>query len=79
MTGPRVILIQKIPQIRGWLRLDDKFSIDHENSGATTNLFEVQLGTMLSPGVGIYLDWLYRTGGGRPYDWGAGLGLRMMF
>ncbi len=79
MTGPRLILIQKLPQIRGWLRLDNKFSINHEDSGSTTNLFEVQLGTMLSPRVGVYLDWLNRTGGGKPYDWGLGVGLRVMF
>jgi hypothetical protein len=78
-TGPRLILIQKIPQLRGWLRLDDKFSIDHEDDNSTTNLFELQVGTMLNPRVGVYLDWLYRTGGGKPYNWGAGVGLRVMF
>ncbi len=34
---------------------------------------------MLNPRVGVYLDWLYRTAGGKPYDWGTGVGLRVMF
>ena len=78
-TGPRLILIQKFPRFRGWVKIDNKFSINHEDSHATTNLLELQVGTMLTPRVGVYADWLYRTAGGKPYDWGAGVGLRVMF
>ena len=37
VTGPRVIFIQRIPAIRGWLKIDNKFSIDHEDDDHTTN------------------------------------------
>ncbi len=79
MTGPRVIFIRKIPQIRGWLKLDNKFSIDHEQSGQTTNVLETQVGTMLTPRIGLYGEYLLRTGGQKPYDWGLGVAVRVMF
>ncbi|MEE8147382.1 MAG: hypothetical protein V3T24_07265 [Longimicrobiales bacterium] len=79
LTGPRLILIQKIPLIRGWLKLDNKFSIDHEDNHHTTNLLETQLGTMLSPRIGLYAEFLLRTGGKEPYNWGAGAAVRVMF
>ena len=78
-TGPRLIFIQKIPQIRGWLKLDNKFSIDHEDDHHTTNLLETQIGTMLSPRVGLYAEYLVRTGGKEPYDWALGAAVRTIF
>lgn len=62
-----------------WLRLDDKFVIDHKMDNATSNMFEVQLGKMLTPKFGVYVDTLYQTGGVQQYDWGIGLSLRMMY
>ncbi|MCZ6569484.1 MAG: hypothetical protein O7B23_04895 [Deltaproteobacteria bacterium] len=79
ILGPRIIFIQKIPQIRGWLKLDNKFSIDYEDDHHTTNLLEVQLGHMLTPRLGLYAEGLFRTGGKEPYDWGVGAALRVMF
>ena len=78
-TGPRVIFIRQIPEIRGWLKIDNKFLINHEDGGATTNLVEAQLGTMLTPRIGLYGEYLLRTGGQKPYDWGAGVAVRVMF
>lgn len=62
-----------------WIRLDDKFVIDHKADNATSNTFEVQLGKMLSPNLGVYVDALYQTGGFDQYDWGVGLGVRFMY
>ena len=78
-TGPRVIYIHSIPSHNMWLRLDDKFVIDHKADNATSNTFEVQLGKMLKPRFGVYVDALYQTGGFDQYDWGVGLGLRLMY
>lgn len=62
-----------------WLQLDDKFVIDHKADNATSNTFEVQLGKMLKPRFGVYVDALHQTGGFQQYDWGVGFGLRLMY
>jgi hypothetical protein len=78
-TGPRIIYIHSFPSHNMWLRLDDKFVIDHKAGNATSNTFEVQLGKMLNSKIGVYMDALYQTGGFQQYDWGVGLGLRLMY
>jgi len=78
-TGPRIIYIHSIPSRNMWIRLDDKFVIDHKADNATSNTFEVQLGKMLSPNLGVYVDALYQTGGFDQYEWGVGLGVRFMY
>ena len=78
-TGPRLIWIHKIPAIKGWVRLDNKFSIDHENDDKSSNTVELQVGTMLSPTVGLYFDYLNNNAGTRSFDDGFGINLRMMY
>ena len=34
---------------------------------------------MLSPRIGLYVEYLLRTGGKEPYDWGVGAAVRVMF
>lgn len=79
MTGPRLIWIHKMPQYKAWLKVDDKFAIDHENGGDSSNILEIQLGKMLTPKFGIYVDYLNNTGGTKFYDDGFGIGFRMMY
>jgi len=62
---------------RKWLKIDDKFSIDHENGDHSSNLLEIKLGRMLTPSFGIYLDYLDNTGGQKIYD--DGIGIRFMY
>lgn len=78
-TGPRLIWIYRIPAIKGWFKLDNKFSIDHENDDKSSNSVELQVGTMLSPTIGIYFDYLNNNAGARSYDDGFGINLRMMY
>lgn len=78
-TGPRLIWIHKLPKIQGWIKLDNKFSIDHENDDKTSNVVELQLGKMLSPTLGIYFDYLNNNAGVRTYDDGIGVGIRHMY
>ncbi len=78
-TGPRVIYLHSIPSRKMWFRLDDKFVIDHKAGAATSNTLEIQIGKMLSPKFGVYVDALYQTGGFQQYDWGIGLGVRYMY
>lgn len=78
-TGPRLIWIYKIPSIKGWFKLDNKFSIDHENDDKSSNTMELQVGTMLSPTIGLYFDYLTNNAGVRSYDDGYGINLRMMY
>ena len=40
---------------------------------------ETQIGTMLSPRVGLYGEYFLRTGGKEPYDWAGGVAVRVMF
>ena len=72
-TGPRIIYLHSFPAKRAWLRIDDKFVIDHKNDNHTSNTLEVQLGKMLTKKLGVYADALYNTGGFHQYDWGWAL------
>ncbi len=78
LTALRLIWLKQL-EGRMWLKLDNKFLINHEHSDKTSNTFELQLGKMLNPGFGIYTDALYQTGGFDQYDWGLGIGLRFMY
>ena len=78
-TGPRLIWIYKIPDIGGWLKVDDKFSIDHENDNHSSNTLEIQLGRMFTPTIGGYIEYLTSTGGVKQYEDGFGVGLRIAF
>lgn len=78
-TGPRLIWLYKIPDIKGWLKVDDKFSINHEDDDHTSNSIEIQLGKMFTPSIGGYVEYLNNNAGVRGYDDGIGVGLRMTF
>ena len=79
VTGPRLIWIFKIPDIQGWLKVDNKFSINHEDDNHTSNIIEIQLGRMFTPSIGGYVEYLNNTGGYHQYDDGLGVGLRITF
>ncbi len=77
-TSLRLIGLQTLP--RGiWLKLDAKLPIDWENDNAVPATFEIQLGKHLSDSVGLFADGLFGIGGDRPYDYGAGLGVRFKY
>jgi len=78
-TGPRVIWIHKIPDIRGWLKVDDKFAINHEDDDHTSNILEIQLDKMFTPSIGGYVEYLNNTSGVKAYDEGISVGLRIAF
>ncbi len=78
-TGPRLIWIHKFPQIQGWVKIDNKFSIDHENDDKTSNVVELQFGKMFSPSFGMYVDYLNNNAGYQQYDDGIGVGIRMTY
>jgi len=79
-TGPRLIYIRKMPEIRGWTKLDYKGSIDHEHNDYTDTL-EVQVGTMFSKAIGAYAEVLLGNEAlnSPAFNWGAGIGLRFMY
>jgi hypothetical protein len=78
-SEPRLIWIHSIPGINGWLKIDDRLTIDHENDYQSSNTIEVQLGTMFTPSIGAYIDYLTNNAGVRSYDDGWGFGLRITF
>lgn len=78
-TAPRLIWIHKIPQYKAWIKLDNKFSIDHENDNDSSNIFELQIGTMITPNFGVYVDYINNNAGTHVFDDVYGLGIRMMY
>ena len=78
VLGPRLIWIHKLPVIRGWAKLDYKMNIDFQ-ADRTSNTLEAQLGTMLTRRLGLYLDGLVGIDEPKPYKWGVGVGLRVMY
>jgi hypothetical protein len=80
-TGPRLIYIRSIPSIKGWAKADLKASIDHEDDNDFTQTLELQLGTMVTEGLGLYGevfvgDSVLDTDA---YDMGVGIGLRILY
>ena len=77
-TAFRLIAIQPLPA-QMWLKLDGKVPIDWENDEAIPATAEVQLGKNLSKNAALYIDGLVGIGGDRPFEWGAGVGLRVNY
>lgn len=80
-TGPRLIYIRKLPTIKGWARADFKGLIDHEDGDDFTQTLELQLGTMITPTVGIYGELLLGDAvfDTNAYDIGGGVALRIVY
>ncbi len=74
----RIIFMHMFPQTYTWVFLDNRFLIDRENDDASGNMLELQVGQMLHPKFGIYVDYYKGTGNSRVYEEGWGLGLRFM-
>ncbi len=76
-TAARLIALK--PFGKGyWVKLDAKVPYDWENELWPITA-EIQLGYNLGPSWAIYADGLVGIGHDRPYDAGAGLGLRFKF
>lgn len=61
-----------------WAKLDLKVPYDWENSAWPASA-EMQVGYNIRPGLAVYVDLLVGLGSDRPYDHGAGLGLRFNY
>jgi hypothetical protein len=81
VTGPRVIWIHSFPKYKAWLKVDDKFSINHENGDATGKVIEVQLGKFVTPTFAVFAELFSGSGSGSEssYDNGVGVGMRLMY
>jgi hypothetical protein len=77
-TAVRLIAIQTLPNAF-WGKLDTVIPVEWENDNAVPATAEVQLGRMLSPSFGVYVDGLFGLGSDRPYDWGVGVGIRFNY
>lgn len=80
-TGPRLIWIRTLPEIKGWFKADLKMNINHEDDNDFTQTVELQLGTMFSPRVGVYAELLLGDDvmDTKAYDIGGGVGVRFMY
>ncbi len=76
-TSARLIAIKPFGE-GYWVKLDAKIPYDWENEQWPVNA-EIQVGYNFGPSWAIYADGLVGIGGDRPYDAGAGLGLRFKF
>ncbi len=76
-TAFRIIGLQPFGQ-GYWAKIDAKFPYDWEND-AWPITAEAQLGYNISQGLAIYADGLVGIGKDRPYDIGAGLGIRFKY
>ena len=80
-TGPRLIYVRKLLLIKGWGKVDLKTSIDHEDDNDFTQTLEFQLGTMVSDRIGVYGETFVGDSvlDTNAYDWGIGIGLRLLY
>ncbi|WP_147235221.1 hypothetical protein [Ruegeria sp. A3M17] len=76
-TAMRLIALQLFGD-RYWAKADIKAPYDWEND-AWPATAELQIGKNLSPGIALYADVLIGIGTDRPYDQGAGIGLRFNY
>ena len=80
-TGPRLIWIHGLPSINGWGKADLRTKIDHEDDNDFSQTLELQLGTMVSDRIGLFGetfigDSVLHTDA---YNWGIGIGLRILY
>jgi hypothetical protein len=78
-TAFRLIGMHALPQHQMWLKLDAKVPVDWQHDEEVPASAELQWGKMFTQKYGAYVDGLVGVGGYRPYDYGVGLGVRMMF
>jgi hypothetical protein len=76
-TSARLIALQPFGE-GYWAKLDAKIPYDWENETWPASA-ELQVGYNLGPGWAVYAEALVGIGTDRPYDAGAGLGLRFKF
>ena len=79
-TGPRLIWIRSLPEIKGWFKADLKMLINHEDDNDFSQTMELQFGKMFTPGVGAYAELLLGDDvlDTNAYNIGGGLGVRFM-
>jgi hypothetical protein len=80
-TGPRLIWIRSIPDIKGWFKADLKMLFNHEDDNDFSQTLELQFGKMFSPRVGGYAEILLGDDvmDTNAYDIGGGLGVRFIY
>lgn len=80
-TEPRVIFLRKIQRVDGWFKADYRMLIDHDDDNDFSSTLELQLGKMLTPGFGLYYEYLLGDAvlKSDAYDWAVGLGARFVF
>ena len=78
LTAIRMIAIQSLPN-NYWGKIDAKIPVDWDDDEAILSTLEIQLGKMFSPGFGSYMEVLVGIGGNKPYEWGAGVGVRFNY
>ena len=80
-TGPRLIWIRSLPEIKGWFKADLKMLINHEDDNDFSQTMEFQFGKMFTPGVGAYAELLLGDDvlDTNAYNIGGGLGVRFMY
>ena len=78
MTSIRLIGLYSLPQMM-WLKLDAKMPIDWQHDEEIPAQSELQFGKMFTEKYGVFIDGLVGIGGYRPYDYGIGIGGRIMF
>ncbi len=76
-TAMRLIALQPFGD-GYWVKADIKAPYDWDND-AWPATAEFQIGKNLSPGIALYADVLVGIGADRPYDQGAGIGLRFNY
>ncbi len=76
-TAMRLIALQPFGD-GYWAKADIKAPYDWENDSWPATA-EFQIGKNLSPGIALYADVLVGIGADRPYDQGAGVGLRFNY
>ncbi len=74
----RLIFMHMFPQTYSWVFVDNRFLIDRENDNDSGNMLEVQVGQMLHPKFGVYVEYYNGSGNSRLYEEGWGVGLRFM-
>ncbi len=77
-TAFRLIGIQSFPG-KVWSKLDAKVPVDWEHDNEILSTIELQLGKNFSPLFASYIEGLFGVGNDRPYDWGAGFGVRFKY
>ena len=77
-TTSRLLFVRAIDEFNGWARAEFRSLINHENDDKFSLEGELQLGKVIADNVGLFAE-IRMPLRSQPFDYGVGIGLRVLY